>query len=163
MLFNDGSFMLGKSSGNCKDFKFWCGEEQERSWRTDIEQIFRPNLTEEFSGCTSGNIEENLVDVGKSRHTKKGWDQNCVGTTGLFWPNVPTFGCRGDMSPSCWQLSQPRCWPAWWQRRQLGRSATLAEAADNNNNTATSMTTAVFASETMATEGERGRRRMGTW
>ncbi len=35
-------------------------------------------------------------------------DQLCVATTGACWPNVPTFGCRGDMSPTCWQLSQPR-------------------------------------------------------
>ncbi len=45
-----------KSSGNYEDFKFWCGEEQECPWRTDIEQIFQPNLTEEFSVCTSGTI-----------------------------------------------------------------------------------------------------------
>ena len=35
-------------------------------------------------------------------------DQNCVATTGVFWPNVPTFGCQGNMLPTCWQLSQPR-------------------------------------------------------
>jgi hypothetical protein len=35
-------------------------------------------------------------------------DQNCVAATGAFWPKVPTFGCRGDMSPTCGQLSQPR-------------------------------------------------------
>ncbi len=35
------------------------------------------------------------------------WDEFCVATTGACWPNVPTFGCRGDMSPTCWRLSQP--------------------------------------------------------
>ena len=40
--------LCSKSSGNCEDFKFWCGEEQECTWRTDIEQIFQPNLTDEF-------------------------------------------------------------------------------------------------------------------
>jgi hypothetical protein len=97
-----------KSSGNCEDFKFWCEEEQERPWRTDIEQIFRPNLTEEFSVCTSGTIEENCMDVGKSQHKKMCRNQNCVGMTGAFWPNVSTFGCRGVMSPTCRRLSQPR-------------------------------------------------------
>jgi hypothetical protein len=101
-----------KSSGNCEDFKFWCGEEQERTWQTDIEQIFQPNLTEEFSICTYGTKEENLVDVGKSRHTKMCRDQNCVGPTGAFRSKVPTFGCRGDMSPTCRRLSQPRS--HWW-------------------------------------------------
>ncbi len=90
-----------KSSGDCEDFKFWCGEEQERTWRMDIKQIFQPNLTEEFSVCTYGTKEENLVDVGKSQHTKMCRDQNCVGVTGAFWPKVPTFGVRGDMSPTC--------------------------------------------------------------
>ena len=64
-------------------------------------------LTEEFSVCTSGTIEENLVDVGKSRHKKICWDQNCVATTEALGQNVPTFGCRGDMSPTHRQLSQP--------------------------------------------------------
>ncbi len=36
------------------------------------------------------------------------WDQFCVGMTGLCWPKVPTFGCWADMSPTCWQHSQPR-------------------------------------------------------
>ncbi len=36
------------------------------------------------------------------------WDQFCVGTTGLCWPKVPTFGCRADMLPTCQQHSQPR-------------------------------------------------------
>ncbi len=67
-------------------------------------------LTEEFSVCTSGTKEENMVDVGKSRHKKMCRDQNCVATTGAFWPKVPTFGCRGDMSPTCRRLSQPS-WP----------------------------------------------------
>lgn len=107
MLFDAIGFM-SKSSGNCEDFKFWCGEEQECTWRTDIEQIFQPNLTEEFYVCTYGTKEENLVDVGKSRQKKMCRDQNCVGATGAFWPKVTTFGCRGDMSPTCRQLSQPR-------------------------------------------------------
>jgi hypothetical protein len=34
-------------------------------------------------------------------------DQFCVGTTGLCRPKVPTFGCQADMSPTCWQHSQP--------------------------------------------------------
>ncbi len=58
----------------------------------------------------------------------------CVGSPGACWPNVPTFGCRADMSPTCRQLSQPRspsyavdvhmydslphypcsCWPRFW-------------------------------------------------
>ena len=49
-----------------------------------------------------------LVDVGKSRQKKMCRDQNCVGATGAFWPKVTTFGCRGDMSPTCRRLSQPR-------------------------------------------------------
>ena len=102
------SALCSKSSGNCEDFKFWCGEEQERTWRTDIEQIFQPNLTEEFYVCTYGTKEENLVNVGKSRHKKMCRDQNCVGATGAFRPKVTTFGCRGDMSPTCRRLSQPR-------------------------------------------------------
>ena len=102
-----------KSSGNCEDFKFWCGEEQECTWRTDIEQIFQPNLTEEFYVCTYGTKEENLVDVGKSRQKKMCRDQNCVGATGAFWPKVTTFGCRGDMSPTCRRLSQPRLQPCF--------------------------------------------------
>ncbi len=73
---------------------------QLRTWRTDIKKIFQPNLTEGFSVCTSGTKEENLVDVGKSRHTKMCRDQNCVATTGAFWPNVPTFGCRAQPSRS---------------------------------------------------------------
>ena len=64
-------------------------------------------LTKEFYVCTSGTIEENLEDVGKSRHKKRCRDQNCVTTTGAFGQNVPTFGCHGDMSPTCRQLSQP--------------------------------------------------------
>jgi hypothetical protein len=41
--------------------------------------------------------------------TKKvsSWDQFCVATTGACWPNVPTFGWWGDMSPTCRRLSQP--------------------------------------------------------
>ena len=57
-----------------------------------------------YSLCT---IEENLVDVGRSRHKKLCRDQNCVATTGAFGQNVPTFGCHGDMSPTCRQLYQP--------------------------------------------------------
>ena len=81
------------------------GEEQECTWRTDIEQIFQPNLTEEFYVCT----DDTWVDVGKSRQKKMCRDQNCVGATGAFWPKVTTFGCRGDMSPTCRRLSQPSC------------------------------------------------------
>jgi hypothetical protein len=51
-----------KSSGNCEDLKCWCGEEQECTWRTDIEQIFQLNLTEEFYVCTYGTKEENLEE-----------------------------------------------------------------------------------------------------
>ncbi len=47
------------------------------------------------------------MDVGKSRHKKRGPDQNCVTVTGAFGQNVTTFGCQGDMSPTCWRLSQP--------------------------------------------------------
>ena len=89
-----------------KILNVWCGEEQECTWRTDIEQIFQPNLTEEFYVCTYGT----LVDVGKSRQKKMCRDQNCVGATGEFWPKVTTFGCRGDMSPTCRRLSQPSGW-----------------------------------------------------
>ena len=49
------------------------------------------------------------MDVGKSRHTKMCRDQNCVVATGAFGQNVLTFGCRGDMSLTCRQLSQPSC------------------------------------------------------
>ena len=48
------------------------------------------------------------VNVGNPQHKNTVSDQFCVATTGAFWPNVPTFGCRGDISPTCWQLSQPR-------------------------------------------------------
>ena len=41
------------------------------------------------------------MDVGKPRHKKMCRDQNCVATTGAFGQNVPTFGCRGDISPTC--------------------------------------------------------------
>ena len=67
-------------------------------------------LTKSYSGiqvCSLRSIEENLVDVGKSRHKKMCRDQTCVAATGAFGQNVPTFGCRGDMSPTCRQLSQP--------------------------------------------------------
>jgi hypothetical protein len=67
-------------------------------------------LTKSYSGiqvCSLCTIEENLVGVGKSRHKKMSRDQNCVATTGAFGQNVPTFGCRGDMSPTCQQLYQP--------------------------------------------------------
>ncbi len=37
-------------------------------------------------------------------------DQFCVTTTGACRPNVLTFGCRGNMLPTCWQLSQPSHW-----------------------------------------------------
>ena len=60
-------------------------------------------VTEEFYVRTYGT----LVDVGKSRQKKMCRDQNCVGATGAFWPKVTTFGCRGDMSPTCRRLSQP--------------------------------------------------------
>ena len=38
---------------------------------------------------------------------KKNQDQCCVTMTGAFGENVPTFGCCGDMSPTCWRLTQP--------------------------------------------------------
>ncbi len=47
------------------------------------------------------------VNVGKFQHKKMCQDHNCVATTGAFGQNVPTFGCRGNMSPTCWQLYQP--------------------------------------------------------
>ena len=68
-------------------------------------------LTKSYRGiqvCSFHTIEENLVDVGKFRHTKMCQDQNCVVMTGAFGQNVPTFGCRGDMLPTCQRLSQPR-------------------------------------------------------
>ncbi len=42
-------------------------------------------------------------------------DQFCVAMTGACWPNVPTFGCRDNMSPTRRQLSQPRVltWFPW--------------------------------------------------
>ncbi len=36
-----------------------------------------------------------------------GRDQFCVGMTGLCRQKVPTFGCRADMSPTCWRHCQP--------------------------------------------------------
>jgi hypothetical protein len=69
-------------------------------------------LTKSYSGiqvCSLRSIEENLVDVGKSRHKKMCRDQTCVAATGAFGQTVPTFGCRGDMSPTCRQLYQPIC------------------------------------------------------
>ena len=90
-----------KSSGNCEDITFWCGEEQECPWQTDIEQIFLPNLTEEFSKCTYGIIEKNLVDVGKSRH-KKGVRVKIVsplqGHLGKMWQHL-AFGAT-----CCWHV-----------------------------------------------------------
>ena len=44
--------------------------------------------------------------------TKRCRDQNCVAATGAFGKNVPTFGCRGNMSPTCRQLSQPSYQPS---------------------------------------------------
>jgi hypothetical protein len=45
-------------------------------------------------------------------NTKKvSLDQFCVATTGACWPNVPTFGCWGDILPTCRQPSQPRALP----------------------------------------------------
>jgi hypothetical protein len=90
-----------------KDFKFWCREEQERPWQTDIKQIFRPNPTEEFSVCTSGTIGS-FCRCRQIPTQKRCRDQNCVAATGALGENVPTFGCRGDMLPTCRQLSQPR-------------------------------------------------------
>ena len=69
-------------------------------------------LTKSYSGiqvCCLRSIEENLFDGGKSRHKKMCRDQNCVAATGAFGQNVPTFGCRGDMLPTCQQLYQPIC------------------------------------------------------
>ena len=48
------------------------------------------------------------VNVGNPRHKNTVLDQFCVTMTGEFWPNVPTFGCHGNMLPTCRQLSQPR-------------------------------------------------------
>ena len=76
-------------------------------WQTDIKQIFRQNLTEEIK-CVAFIIV--LVDVNKHQQNKLCWDQLCVATsarTGVFGPNVLTCGCPGDMSPTCWLLSQP--------------------------------------------------------
>ncbi len=48
------------------------------------------------------------VNVGNPRH-KNSRDRFCVCVTmtGRCRPKVPTFGCRGDMSPTCCQHSQP--------------------------------------------------------
>ena len=48
------------------------------------------------------------VNVGNPQHKNMCRDQICVATTGQCQPKVPTFGCRGDMSPTCWHHSQPR-------------------------------------------------------
>ena len=47
------------------------------------------------------------VNVGNPRHKNMFRDQICVATPERCWPKVPTFGCRGDMLPTCWQHSQP--------------------------------------------------------
>jgi hypothetical protein len=49
-----------------------------------------------------------LEKVGNPRHKKKFRERICVGSSGACRPNVPTFGCRANMSPTCRQLSQPR-------------------------------------------------------
>jgi hypothetical protein len=53
-------------------------------------------------------LRENLEKVGNPRHKKKFRERICVGSSGACRPNVPTFGCRANMSPTCRQLSQPR-------------------------------------------------------
>ena len=42
-------------------------------------------------------------------------DQFCVGTTGPCRPKVPTFGCRANMSPTCWRHVGPtaKYWHFW--------------------------------------------------
>ena len=52
-------------------------------------------------------LRENLETVSNPRHTKKCKEQICVGSMGACRPNVPTFGCWADMSPTCRRLSQP--------------------------------------------------------
>ncbi len=62
-----------KSSGNCKDFKFWCGEEQERSWRMDIEQIFQMYLwyyRGKFGGCWQLPTHKNVSGSKLCRHNR---------------------------------------------------------------------------------------------
>ena len=56
------------------------------------------------------------VNVGNPRHKNTMLDQFCFATTGAFWPNVPTFGCRGDMLPTCQWFSQP----SWHTLSKLG-------------------------------------------
>ena len=58
--------------------------------------------------CVPLVLRENLEKVGNPRHTKMCRERNCVGSLGACRPNVPTFGCRADMSPTCRRLSQPR-------------------------------------------------------
>ena len=58
--------------------------------------------------CVPLVLRENLEKVGNPRHTKMCRERNCVGSSGACRPNVPTFGCRADMSPTCRRLSQPR-------------------------------------------------------
>ncbi len=41
-------------------------------------------------------------------------DRFCVTTTEACRPNVPTFGCRGDMLPTCRQLFQPSILAMMW-------------------------------------------------
>ena len=47
------------------------------------------------------------VNVSNPRHKNTCPNQICVTTTGQCWPKVPTFGCCGDMLPTCCQHSQP--------------------------------------------------------
>jgi hypothetical protein len=69
-------------------------------------------------------------------------DQNCVPTTAAFGQNVPTFGCLGNMSPTCRQLYWPRfahhltlC--ILCHRSSLCLEEEVASKEDNTDNDAT--------------------------
>jgi hypothetical protein len=69
-----------------------------------------PDLTEEFSICTSGTLRRK-GGMSAIPNTKiLCLDQFCVTKTGKCRPKVPTFGCQGDMLPTCRQHSQPRAY-----------------------------------------------------
>ncbi len=82
------------------------GARKYRGW-TDINQISLPNVTEEFLVCSSGTkIQIGLMSsIPDMKILCRDWF--CVATIGGCRPKVPTFGCRADMLPTCWQLSQP--------------------------------------------------------
>ena len=53
-------------------------------------------------------LRENLEKVGNPRHKIMCRERICVGSSGACRPNVLTFGCWADMSPTSRRLSQPR-------------------------------------------------------